>query len=104
MAVKSLRALGEMVVIRFDPIPMQNKVTKAGIEIVGSADGQVSYDIVIDTIGTDVKDDCGFKVGDCVVVNQHDVMKMDVENPDDIMTPITKGITRASSVWAVYDA
>lgn len=101
---KDLKAIGEMVVIKFTEVPRNNKVTKNGIELIGTADEKPVFEAFIDSVGGSVPDDCGFKVGDSVVFNDHDIKMFDVENPEDIMKPTPKGICHMRSIWAVYES
>jgi len=104
MAKKVLRAIGEMIILRFDEIEKKKRVTSGGIELIdGETDKQPVHEAIVETIGNNVDlETCGFEVGDSIVFNEHDIQQFKVENVADPLNPTMKGIIPAKSVWAVY--
>ena len=103
MKEKTLRALGDRIIIRFEKIKQEKKVTPGGIELISAEKEEVMHEAIVETIGNRVPEDCGFKVGDSIVFNDHDIKQFDEPNPLDIMEPIRKGIVAYNSVWGIYE-
>jgi co-chaperonin GroES (HSP10) len=99
---ENIRALGEMVIIKFVKAETANK-TAGGLILL--EEKEVKYHAIIDGIGNRVEDDIGFKVGDKIIFNQHDIMAFDEQDPDFPLDPtktVKKGLIQAKSVWGVY--
>jgi co-chaperonin GroES (HSP10) len=101
--IKVLRALNDMVIIRFVEIEQTNRTTAGGIELVGTKANEPIHEAIVDSIGSGVSEDRGFEVGDSVIFNEHDLKQFDVENPADMLNPIRKGIMKSTSVWGIYE-
>ena len=106
MEERTLKALGEMVIIVFVAMEKKKRVTASGIELIGGhgSDDGPTYEAIIETIGNlvDLKT-CGYKVGDSIVFNEHDIKQFEVPNLADPLNATRKGIISSRSVWGVYE-
>lgn len=99
---KDFKALGEMVVIKFVKVKQKPKMTKTGIHL-DMIEQEDVFDMVIHSIGPKAED-YGFKVGDSVIVNDHDLKPYALDDEDDPSgDKIRYGVTRATSVWVVLE-
>ena len=98
--IKNVRALGEMVVLKFVPVKKTN-LTKNGLLLVKENEKE-EHEAIVDSIGPDVKDP-SFKVGDKVIFNNYDLMMVEEEDPEDASKVIKKGFVKASSIWGIYE-
>lgn len=101
---KTLKALGDMIIIVFVETEKKKRVTAGGIELIGgNGSDEPVYEAIIETIGPGVDlETCGYKPGDSIVFNEHDIKQFEVPNIMDPINPIRKGIIPARSVWGIY--
>jgi len=96
----SISPLGEMIIISFHKAEKKNK-TESGLILMDN--GEDKYHSVVDAIGNKVDlETCGFKVGDKIIFNQHDVMSFNETDPENPLKEIQKGLIKADSIWGVY--
>lgn len=105
MKEKTLTALGDRVIIRFEETEKKKRVTAGGIELIGAAGAkdEKMYEAIVETIGNKVDlKECGFKVGDSIIFNDYSIKQFDVPNEADPMNPTRKGIIGEGDVWGIY--
>jgi hypothetical protein len=92
------------IIIVFVEIEKKKRVTKGGIELIGSGgDNEPVFEAIVESIGGEVDlEKCGYKIGSSIVFNEHDIKQFEVPNIADPITPIRKGIIPSRSVWGVY--
>lgn len=104
--MKNLIPQGEMVLIRYVEVGGDTemyKKNKAGILLPNGANAteatsKSKYEARISAVGEKVDlSIVKWKVGDKVIFNEYDVMKLQDEDEN------IWGLTKASSVWAVYE-
>lgn len=98
-----IRAVGEMVVIGFSKIKKEKLKTAAGLEIISAETETDTYEALIDNLGPDVPETCGFKRGDSVMFNEHDLKMFKVTDPNNIMKTIDRGVCHYKSIWGVLE-
>ena len=97
-----LRAVGEMVVIRFEEVKKERLKTAAGIEVFDKNE-EPTFEAIIDNMGDKVPEDCGFKVGDSVMFNEIDLKMFEVADPNNVLKKVRRGVCRYSSIWGVFE-
>jgi len=104
MAEKMLKALGDRIIIRFQETKQRKRVTPSGIELIDGKKREKIYEAIVETIGNKVDlETCGFKVGDSIIFNDYNIKQFDVENFENPMEPIRKGIIGVNDVWGIYE-
>ena len=102
MKMKNLKALADMVILEFAEV-VQDEKTESGLILVNNSK-EKSFETIVSDIGPEVPEDCGFKVGDKVIVNNHDLMHIDIgKAAGEQKTENQRAVTKYSSIWIRYE-
>ena len=113
-SAKKIKPIGDRVLLKFVEVEKKEAKSKSGLILPGKYENKVGQQVgstggtvfraYVDSVGEKVDlEEVNFKIGDFVIFNNHDVMNVNLPNPEDSTKIIIYGITKPESIWGVYE-